>query len=98
VPKQRKQEGEGRRAPKFKFKRDLKEIVGDIHMSNKQLFPLAALRRDKGQDGFDGEDIYLNQSPANTSRAGNYVNNFINYENDNFFETDDDRLILLKKI
>lgn len=35
VPKQRKQEGESRRAPKFKFKRDLKEIVADIHMSNK---------------------------------------------------------------
>jgi hypothetical protein len=26
------------------------------------------------------------------------VNNFINYENDNFFEAEDDRLIVIKKI
>jgi len=47
VPKQRKQESsiEGRRPSKFKFKRDLKDLVNDIHLSNKQLFPLAAMRQ-----------------------------------------------------
>lgn len=56
------------------------------------------MRRDKGHDDFDQDDAYYNQTPANNSRTGNYVNNFINYENDNFFETEDDRLIVTRKI
>lgn len=94
---------EHKRISKFKFKREIKEIVLEIHMSNKLLFPLAAMRSRGNQSGdpYDYSEMLMLQYSAGGNSAGrnsSFVNNFINYDNDNFFETEDDRLIVTRKI
>lgn len=79
---------------KFKLKRELKELVFDIQHANKGLFLSAALRYQRGPgDAFD--------FPTNITQSGrttSAVSSSFNYENDNFFETEDDRLIVTKKV
>lgn len=79
---------------KFKFKRELKDLVFDIQQANKTLFPSASLKYQRGNT----PDLFDFNSITQSGRATSAVANSFNYENDNFFETEDDRLISTKKI
>jgi hypothetical protein len=88
---------ESKRAIKFRFKREMRELIYIIQNENKQLFPQAFMKNQRTSQ--NGADLY--DYPAQNSSNGkntSVVHNFINYENDNFFEAEDDRLIVTKKI
>ncbi len=53
------------------------------------------MRNQRAQNGVE-LNYPVEQQPNGKNTSA--VNNFINYENDNIFETDDDRLMLIKKI
>jgi hypothetical protein len=54
------------------------------------------MKNQRNQNGADSFD-YPAQQPQNAKNTS-AVNNIINYENDNFFEAEDDRLIGIRKI
>ncbi len=74
----------------------MRNIISTIHYDNKQLFPQAFMSNQRKIGGGDAFDYPVQQAQSGKNTSA--VNNFINYENDNFFETDDDRMIVTKKI
>ncbi len=61
----------------------MREIVGEIHTSNKNLYPNA-----NKKNQFDDKIEFPPATTPQGKNSGNAIN-FINYENDNIIETDD---------